>query len=321
VKLVQAACQICRIDYEFGKTVEDVYMDFELAIDSRIMLAETPIWDSRINKLYFTDLFEGTVHRYDPQTGTNESVETNSLIGSAVPCDIVDKLLVAVEDGMMILDFNTGEMELVVTPEPNTGEFRYNDTRCDPAGRIFTSSVSRKYGSPEFDPETMSGKFYMIDTDGSVVVLVDKIAQYNCIVFDSACQNLYVVDTYNHKLLRFDYSIEKGAGSSPEVVIQFDDMPDGASVDSEDNVYICHWSDKRHITVWSLKDYSLIKNILFPVKHICCGGFAGRDMKDYYVATSKFWLPDGDPDFDVGAGGIFKARVDIAGNADYFYKI
>lgn len=296
-------------------------MNFELAVDSRIVLAETPIWDPRIKKLYWTDLFEGTVHRYDPETGTDESIETNSLIGSAIPSDVVDKLLVAVDDGMMLLDFNSGEMELVVAPQPNSGEYRYNDTRCDPAGRIFTSSVSKQYGGSDFDPDTMSGKFYMIDTDGSVVVLVDKIVQYNCIVLDNDCRNLYVVDTFNQKLMRFDYSIENGASGEPEVVIEFDDTPDGVSVDTEDNIYVCHWSDKRHITVWGLKDYSLVETIPFPVKHICCGGFAGDDRKDFYVTTSKFWLPDGDPDYAAGAGGIFMARSEIAGNLDYYYKV
>lgn len=296
-------------------------MNFELALDANVVLAETPIWDPRINKLYWTDLFEGTVHRFDPLTGTDESVETGSHIGSAVPCDVPDKLLVAIDQGMTLLDFNSGEMELIAAPQPNNGEYRYNDTRCDPVGRIFTSSVAKSYGNPEFDQHLHAGKFYMIDTDGTVVTLVDKIAQYNAIVFDSKCENLYVVDTFNHQLLRFDYSIEKGASGPPETVIQFDDMPDGASVDAADNIIICHWSDKRHISIWSLKDYGLIESVPFPVKHICCGGFGGPDMKDLYIATSKFWLPDGDPDYDAGAGGIFKARTEIAGNPDYFYKV
>lgn len=296
-------------------------MNFELAIDAKVVLAETPIWDPRIKKLYWTDLFAGTVYRTDPLTGASESVETNSDIGSAVPCDVVDKLLVAVDDGMMLLDFNSGEMELIAAPQPKSDEYRYNDSRCDPVGRIFTSSVAKNYGGPDFDPETMTGKFYMIETDGTVVVLVEKIVQYNAIVFDAALQNLYVVDTFHQQLLRFDYSLESGASGPPEVVIQFDDTPDGASIDQADNIYICHWSDKRHITKWSLRDYAFIESIPFPVMHVTCGGFGGDDMKDFYVATSKFWLPDGDPDYAAGAGGIFKARVEVAGSPEHFYKV
>lgn len=295
-------------------------MQFELAIDAKVVLAETPIWDSRIKKLYWTDLFSGTVHRYDPVTGSDEHAETNSMIGSAIPCDTVGKLLVAVDDGVMLLNFDTGKMELVAQPQPNTGEFRYNDTRCDAVGRIFTSTVSKFYTEPNFDPDKMAGKFYMIDTDGSVVTLVDKLVQYNTIFFDNKKENLYVVDTYYKKLLRFNYSLEKGASGTPEVVIEFEDMPDGVVVDVEDQIYVCHWSDKKHITVWNLKDYSFVESIPFPVKNICCGGFAGDTMQDFYVATSLFWLPEGDPDFTAGAGGIFKAQSSIPGRPEFFFK-
>jgi sugar lactone lactonase YvrE len=296
-------------------------MNFKLAIDAQVILAETPIWDSRINKLYWTDLFKGTVHRYDPATGKDECAETGSGIGSAIPTTDVNKLLVAVDDGMMLLDFPTGKLQLIAQPQPNIGEFRYNDTRCDSMGRIFTSSVSKQFTEPGFDPEKMTGKFYMVETDGTVVTLVDKLVQYNTIFFNNENTNLYAVDTYYKKILRFDYSLENGASGDPEVVIEFDDMPDGASVDAENNVYICHWGEKKRISVWNLDNYKFVKFISFPVKNICCGGFAGQNMKDFYVATSKFWLPENDPDFKAGAGGLFVAKADIPGTPERFYNL
>ena len=295
-------------------------MSFDLALDCRVVLAETPIWDPRLRKLYWTDLFEGVVHRYDPSTGQDECVKTSGMIGAAIPCETPGLLLVAIDDGIMLLDFETRQLEKVAMPQPNTGEFRYNDTRCDAAGRIFTSTVSKLYADSNFDPGIMTGKFYMIDTDGQVVTLVDKLVQYNTIFFDSKNENLYAIDTYNKKLLRFAYSVEEGASDAPETVIDFEDMPDGACVDADDQVYVCHWSDKKHITVWSLKDYRFMRNLPFPVKHICCGGFGGDDLKDLYVATSRFWLPNGDPDFALGAGGIFRMRSAVAGLPEHFYK-
>jgi len=299
----------------------NVFTDFKLINNQRVVLAETPIWDSRINRLYWTDLFQGTVHRYDPVTGLDESVETGSVIGAAIPCDVIDKLLVAVDDGMMILDFTTAKMESVAVPQDNTGEFRYNDTRCDATGRIFTSSVSKKYSETFFDPNSMTGKFYMIEPDGEVKILVDAIVQYNTIFFDSSNENLYVVDTYNKKLLRFNYTLENGAYGEPETVIIFKEIPDGVSVDIQDNIYVCHWSEKKHITVWSLKNYDFIQSIPFPVKNICCGGFAGDDMRDFFVATSTFGLADDDPDMRAGAGGVFLSRSQIPGKPEKFYTI
>ena len=299
---------------------KDLNLDFKLVIDSRVVLAEMPVWDARINKLYWIDTVGSIVHRYDPATGKDESRAINASLGAAVPCTSLDKVMVAVDNGMMLLDFVTGEMELIAQPQPNTGEFGYNDTRCDPVGRIFTSSVSKHYTEPGFDPKTMAGKFYVIEPDGRIVTLAEDVAQYNTIFLDKKCKNLYAVETYYKKLLRYDYTLEKGASGSPETVIEFEEMPDGVSVDVENNIYVCQWGSQQHITVWSLDDYSQVGSIPFPVKHICCGGFGGKDMKDFYVATSKFWLAEGDPDFAAGAGGIFCARSTIAGIPEYFFR-
>lgn len=161
--------------------------------------------------------------------------------------------------------------------------------------------------------------FYMIDTDGSIVTLLDKVVQLNSIAFDSKNEAMYVVDTWNKTLLRWDYSLAHGPTGAPEVVIRFDDMPDGAVVDADDNLYVGHWSDKRIVSIWSLKDYAHVKTLDMPVKHNCCPGFGGDDLCDLYVATSKFWLPDGDPDFETGAGGIFVGRNEVPGLPERIY--
>lgn len=295
-------------------------MRFKLALDSKCLIAETPIWDPRIKKLYWTDLFKGEVHRYDPGNGSDEFVETNMTIGAAIPCETLGKLLISVDKGIMLLDFDTGRLDLKYVPEPNIESLRYNDTRCDKAGRIFTSTVSKKYGQPDFNPEKMTGKFFMIDVNGKIVILVDEIIQYNTILFNNENTDMYVIDTYHKMLLRFNYSLELGAWGEPQVVINFSAMPDGAVVDSEDNIYIAHWDERKFISVYSLKDYKLKKKIAFPVKNICCPCFGGDDMRDFYVATASYWLSENDKDLETGAGGIFKTRSQTVGKAEILYK-
>lgn len=291
-------------------------MSVKLVLDARVCLAETPIWDNRIKKLYWTDLFEGTVHIFDAVTSENVSVETNCMIGSAIPCQTTGKVLVAIDSGLHILDVASGELDLVADPNQNNPQNRYNDTRCDAKGRLFTSTVSKLYGTAEYTPD-MLGAFYMVDTDNSVSTVVDGINQYNGIVFDQKNENMFVIDTYNQTLLRFSYDLEKGAIGAPEVVINFEAMPDGMSIDIEDNLYICHWNGT--ITIWETKGFSKIKTIQMPVSYVCCGGFGGDDRKDFYVATSKFAQPDDHPDVKAGAGGIFHLRNEIEGRSDWYY--
>ncbi len=95
-------------------------------------------------------------------------------------------------------------------------------------------------------------------------------------------------------------------------------MPDGLSIDSRDVLYICHWAGK--ISVWD-KTLSLMSIIDFPVDQVCCGGFAGAAMTDFYVASARYaYTPEQMADRR-GAGGLFKASIETAGVGDYFYPI
>ena len=69
-------------------------MKFNLVINSNIELAETPVWDDRLQKLYWTDLFSGDVHLFDPATGEDKFWKTNKIIGSAIPCEQLGKVFV-----------------------------------------------------------------------------------------------------------------------------------------------------------------------------------------------------------------------------------
>ena len=293
-------------------------MKFDLVIDANRELTETPIWDDRNQKLYWTDLFSGDIHEYDPQTGADKTWATGELIGSAVPCQDPGKLLCAIERGICLLDKATGQLEVIADPNGGNPDNRYNDTRVDAAGRVFASTVSRKYGSDAYQP-TMLGAYYMVDTDRSVTTRVEGINQYNAIVWNRDNTKMFVVDTYHCKLLAFDYDLAVGPTSGPREVIDFGGlgMPDGMSIDSEDNLYVCHWTG--HISVWT-KELQLAQTIDFPVEQVCCTGFGGEDRKDLYVATARYAYTPQQLADRRGAGGIFRARVETAGTLDHFFK-
>ena len=295
-------------------------MKFELILDCALELIETPIWDGRIGKLYWTDLFSGDVHRYDPKTGGDEVWRTNQMIGSAIPCDELGKVLCVLENGVHILDLESGTLEFLADAEPgNTGN-RCNDSRVDAAGRLFLSTVSKLYGTDKYHPELVGG-FYMLDTNRkSIVTLVEGIQQYNAIVWTKDNSRMYVVDTYHEKLVAFPYSLEKGPAGGPENVVDFSPygMPDGMCIDQEDTLYVFHWSGR--ITVWN-KKLQFVREIPFPVEYACCGGFGGSDNKTLFAATSKFGYTPEQLEANKGAGGLFAAHCQVAGRNDYFYKI
>lgn len=294
-------------------------MNFELVVNSDLELIETPVWDYRKKGIYWTDLFSGDVHFFEPQSGADKVWKTGKMIGSAIPTTDENRILCALEDGLYLLNLESSRMEFLVNPEPGRDENRFNDTRVDAKGRVYMSSVSKKYGTPDYTPD-MTGGFYMVDTDGSVHVIEESINQYNAIVWNHDNTRMFVVDTWGECLRMYPYDLQQGITGPSEIVIRFDEqgMPDGMSIDAEDNLYICHWT--KQISVWN-KNFTLIQNLAIPVEYACCTGFGGDDLQDVYLATSKYCYGEEELKKNIGAGGLFRARSTKKGTMDHYYPI
>lgn len=293
-------------------------MEFKLVIDAKVGIAETPVWDERKHGLFWTDVATGDIYFYTPEDGKEKVFHTGKAIGSAVPCDDVNKLFCALDGGLFLFDMISGGLELICNPDERP-DYRYNDSRIDAKGRILTSSVSKLYGSDSYSPD-MKGNFYIVDTDGSISVLEEGVNQFNGIVWNKSNTKMFVIDTYNNKLIVYPYDIDKGpvGPRTQEIDLSAIGMPDGLSIDEEDKLYVCHWTGK--LSVWD-SALNLQQVIDFPVGYVCCGGFGGSDMKDFYVATSSFDYTDEDFEKNPGAGGIFVTRSEVAGRPDHFYRI
>lgn len=295
-------------------------MGFSLVLDTNVPLLETPIWDNRTRRIYCTDLFTGDIYAYNTKTGLGTVYHTGGgMIGSAIPCSDENILLCALDCGICLFDLATGKLDLIADPNGGNKNNRYNDTRVDARGRIFTSTVSKLYGTSDYTPDKL-GNFYMVDIDGSVKTIAGGINQYNCIVWNAADTEMFVIDTYNDTLLSFDYDIACGPVSGPKQRLDLSSigMPDGMSIDSEDSLYICHWTGK--ISVWD-KTLSSVRIMDFPVNQVCCGGFGGDTLRDFYVATARYAYTKEQMADRRGAGGLFRTNMETAGTEDHFFPI
>jgi len=294
-------------------------MIFEAVLNKRAELAETPFWDDKTNSLYWTDLFKGTVHRFDPHTGDDIEFETGKQIGCAIPCTS-GKVLCVLEDGLYKLDPENGAVDLLLAVEENRTDFRFNDAGCDAEGRVFISSTANCYGSPDYKPE-MKGSFYMVDKDLSIEVIVPEMEHYNGICFTKDNKTMYVVDSYNFSILAFPYDLAKGPAGKPEVAVKIPEeyfAIDGLAIDEEENLYLSTWSG------WLLKYDPIAGKLIEDIQMICpyisCPGFGGVDRKDLYVTTSCWGYGQAELGQYPDAGGILKARTEVPGRIDYYFK-
>jgi len=108
----------------------------ELILDAGSVLGEGAIWDEEKQVLYWVDIDPGLVHVCDLATHKDRSLQVGQPVGTVVP-RASGGLMLAVRDGFMSLDLETGRTALVAVPPRHNPENGFNDGKCDPAGRFY----------------------------------------------------------------------------------------------------------------------------------------------------------------------------------------
>src|SRR6185437_1042664 len=111
-------------------------MEIDIALDTHAIIGESPTWVPTERALYWIDVKEPALHRYDPQSGTDKSWTVTSDVGAFALLDGKAALL-ALRYGIHRLELATGAIELLA-PSPFDPElFRFNEGYCDDAGRFW----------------------------------------------------------------------------------------------------------------------------------------------------------------------------------------
>ena len=113
----------------------------------------------------------------------------------------------------------------------------------------------------------------------------------------------------------YDYDVETGNIGGRQVLFTVEDgVPDGMTIDSEDNLWLAVWGGSR-IEKRSTRDGKLLARIDVDAEHTssCC--FGGDDMSTLYITSSGDGL-EGEHD-----GCIFTCELDVKGVAPDYAKI
>ena len=127
-------------------------MQPELILDARADLGEGPAWESRTGRLYWVDIHARNLHIFNPQDATDLRIEVGEFIGCAAPRR-ANGLVLGLRSGFAILDSpllakqprrGQGEagVRTIVNPEPHLPGNRFNDGKCDPAGRFLAGHLA-----------------------------------------------------------------------------------------------------------------------------------------------------------------------------------
>src|SRR5262245_30676883 len=131
-------------------------------------LGECPVWSVMEQVLYWIDILKGFVHRFDPATAQNKTIELGQLVSSIGLCG-KGKLVMSLRKGVALLDVETGKLEPIAEFEKDRVDNRFNDGKCDRQGNFWCTSMNQK----EMSKDTAG--LYRIGKDHSVSLKEDHV--------------------------------------------------------------------------------------------------------------------------------------------------
>jgi sugar lactone lactonase YvrE len=117
-----------------------VIIDADVFLDCQAHVGECPVWWPERNALVSVDPPRRVVHVTDVATRHDREVLLPLEVSAVAPATD-GRFVVAVEDGIGLLDLDTGAFVRVgmLVPDPPG---RFNDGACDPAGRFLAGTFA-----------------------------------------------------------------------------------------------------------------------------------------------------------------------------------
>jgi len=281
--------------------------EVELVLDAHAVLGEGAAWSVERQRLYWVDIFGRMVHVYNPVDGSDRAIPVGQAIGTLAPRQ-KGGLVLALKAGIYFMDETSGGLEQVCAPESHLPNNRFNDGKCDPAGRFWAGTMSDK-------SESGAGALYRLDADLSVHKMVDHITTSNGMIWSLDARTMYYIDTPTRTVWAFDYDNATGALSRRRAAITIpkeEGGPDGMTIDAEGMLWVAMWEG------WQVNRYNpltgqKLASIPVPVARVTSMAFSGPDLDTLYITTAQMKDPDAERERQPHAGGLFKIKPGVRG--------
>jgi sugar lactone lactonase YvrE len=286
----------------------------ELVLDAKAMLGEGSIWHPRENKLYWVDIEGKALHIYDPVSNEDNVFPVGARIGTVVPVQS-GGALVALQNGIYKIDIKTGKLTYVNNPSPDTTNLRFNDGKCDPAGRFWVGTLA-------LDSRRRGACLYRIDKDKSIHTILDSVSISNGIVWTADKKTMYYNDTPTGTIQAFDYNDTTGAICNRRIAVRIPrggGGPDGMTIDADGNLWVALWGSGT-VGKYNPITGELLQKVIVPAPNVSSCAFGGKNLETLYITTARAWVNEAKLKEFPLSGGLFSVKPGVRGVPAEFYK-
>jgi sugar lactone lactonase YvrE len=301
-------------------------MQTELLLDAQATLGEGPAWDAKTQTLYWVDILAKRVHAL--KDGRHDFLQLDEFVGCLAPRR--DGGLVAAlhasfwtlrlaqgdalggrveRDGIPLgfAEYHSAPRTILArVNEPASN--RFNDGKCDPAGRLLAGTMDMEEKSP-------SGNLYSLELGKPPRKLLDGIRISNGLAWSPDYKTFYYIDTPTHQVRAYDYDLETGNISNPRVAVEVPESmgwPDGMTSDMEGRLWIALWGGSR-VSKWDPATGRLEAEVAVPALHTssCVFGGARRDI--LFVTSARVGMDESSLAKYPLSGGVFQIQTQTEG--------
>lgn len=281
-------------------------MQAELLHDAKATLGEGPAWDEKTQTLYWVDILGKRIHAW--RDGGDQVIQLDEYVGCVAPRRD-GGLAATLQASFVTLDVSRGDVALQrlhSVTEPATN--RFNDGKCDPAGRLLAGTMDMNEKSP-------SGNLYLLETGKPVRKLLDGIRISNGLAWSPDYKTFYYIDTPTRQIRAYDYDVETGNIANPRVAVEVPEAmgwPDGMTSDMDGRLWVALWGGAR-VARWNPLNGQLEAEVSVPGLHTSSCVFGGPRRDVLYVTSARVGMDEASLAKYPLSGGVFQIQTQTVG--------
>ena len=265
---------------------------------SSSILGEGPLRHEEEQSLYWVDIIGRCLHIYSP------AAESEKVIGFGRQlCAIAPRrqgLIAAFDHEVVLLDNEFSEEKMLYQLADPDDKVRFNDGKCDPAGRFWVGSMAN---TPD---RTAAGSLYCV-TPRDVEERLARITVSNGLSWSKTRDKMYYIDTPTGCVDCFDYDLASGSISNRQTLLRIsadEGSPDGMTIDEQGRLWIALWGGWSVICFDPLQG-SVVETIELPAARVTSCTFGGADRTTLYITTARTGLTADEQKQQPLAGRVF----------------
>ena len=265
---------------------------------------------SRVTALWWTDIQERRLYRYDWATRKWKTFPTPERIGSFGLIEGHSAIIAAFESGIALYEPRGGTPKWLARPDANNPGVRFNDGRADRQGRFWAGTMV------ETEPRTGRANLYCVDRSGQARQRENGITISNGICWSPDSSRFYFADSALRTIYSYEFNPGTGAITNRREFVRTPEgaHPDGASVDAEGYLWSAHWGAGR--VVRYTPDGEIDRILEVPVSQPTCVAFGGPGLDLLFVTSAREGLSETELAQQPSAGDIFVYKMGCVGLAE-----